>query len=141
MWKEKFDSVFECFIPHGYESMASRPAFRFPRFAAVWLWVLSEDGWVEKKFGKLEQTQNDDQGRTVICQFHLWPRQYGATPEKEEVSATDPESRESWTRAIAQVMPPATSSERWDIQDVPHPPKPEVDPEELSGYDEELHDI
>lgn len=56
MWKEKFDSVFEYFIPRGYESIASRPGFRFPRFAAVWLWVISKDGWVEKKFGKLEQT-------------------------------------------------------------------------------------
>lgn len=67
MWKENFDSVFECFIPRGYASIASRPGLRFPRFAAVWLWVFSEDGWVEKKFRKLEQTQNDDQGRTVIC--------------------------------------------------------------------------
>lgn len=70
MWKEKFDSMFECFIPRAYESIASRPGFRFPRSAAVWLWVISEDGWVEKKFGKLEQTQNNDQDRTVICHFH-----------------------------------------------------------------------
>lgn len=94
---------------------------------------------MEKKFGKLEQTQDDDRGRTVICHFHLWPRKYGATPEKGEASAADPESRESWNRAVAQVMPPATSwvQERWDIQNVPRPPKPKADSEELSEYDKE----
>ncbi|KZL84641.1 hypothetical protein CI238_12873 [Colletotrichum incanum] len=138
MWKEKFESVFAGFIPRGYEFITWHPNFMF-RFAAVWLWVLSEDGWVEKKFGKLEQTPDGDQGRTIICHFHLWRRECGATPEKEEASAADPQSRESWNRAVAQVMPPATSwvQERWDIQDVPRPPEPEFDPEALSEYDKE----
>lgn len=138
MWREKFESVFAGFRHRGYESITRHPDFMF-RFAAVWLWVLSEDGWVEKKFGKLEQTQDDDQGRTIICHFHLWPRKWGATPEKEEASAADPQSRESWNRTIAQVMPPVTSwvQERWDIQDIPRPPEPEPDPEELSEYDKE----
>lgn len=138
MWREKFESVFEGFRHRGYESITRHPDFMF-RFAAVWLWVLSEDGWVEKKFGKLEQTQGGDQGRTIICHFHLWPRKWGATPEKEEASAADPQSRESWNRAVAHVMPPATSwvQERWDKQDLPRPPEPEMDPGELSEYDKE----
>lgn len=71
--------------------------------------------------------------------FHLWRHEYGATPEKEEAAAADPQWRESWNQTIAQVMPPATSrvQERWDIQDVPRPPEPEPDPEELSEYDKE----
>lgn len=131
MWKDKFESVFAGFIPRGYESIRWHPKSEF-RFAAVWVWVLSEDGWVEKKFGKLEQTQDDDQDRTIICNFHLWSHRFGATPEMEEASAADPQSRESWNRVVAQVMPPATSwvQERWDIQDVPRPPEPELDPEE-----------
>lgn len=138
MWREKFQSVFAGFVPHGYESITSHPKFMF-RFAAVWFWVLSEDDWAEKKFGGLEQAQDDDQNRTIICHFHLWQRRCGATPEKEEASAADPQSRESWNRAVAQVMPPATSwiQERWDVQDVPRPPEPDFDPEELSEYDRE----
>ncbi|WYZ36155.1 hypothetical protein EsH8_XI_000038 [Colletotrichum jinshuiense] len=139
MWKEKFESAFISFIPYGYESITWHPNF-MSRFAAVWLWALSEDGWVEKTFGKLEQTQDDDQGRTILCHFHLWQRNCGATPEKEEAAAADPQWIESWNRAVAQVMPPATSwaQERWDIQDVPRPPEPEFDdPEELSEYDKE----
>ncbi|KAK1980458.1 hypothetical protein LZ30DRAFT_129041 [Colletotrichum cereale] len=136
MWKEKFESVFAGFIPRGYESITSHPDFMF-RYAAVWLWALLEDRWVEKKFGKLERTQNE--GQTILCHFHLWPRKWGATPEIEEALAADPQSRESWNRAVEQVMPPATSwvQERWDIQDVPRPPEPEFDSEELSEYDEE----
>ncbi|KAI0400398.1 hypothetical protein F4802DRAFT_619866 [Xylaria palmicola] len=136
MWKEKFESVFAGFRPPGYELITRHPRFMF-RFAAVWLWVRSEDGWVETKFGKQEQMQDDDQGRTIICHFHLWRRDCGATPELEEASAADPQSRESWNRAVARVMPPVTSwvlQERWDIQAVPRPPEPEFDPEELSEY-------
>lgn len=136
MWKEKFESVFAAFVPRGYESIRWHPKFEF-RFAAVWFWVLSEDGWMEKTFEKLEQTQQDGQGRTISCHFHLWPRRCGSTPEKEEASAADLQSRESRNRVVAQVMPPATSwvQERWDIQDVPRPPEPELDLEELPEYD------
>lgn len=137
IWNENFNSVFSSFTPRGYESITWHPSFWF-KFSAVWLWVLSEDEWVEKKFGKLEHTQDDDQGRTIICHFHLWPRKFGAAPEKEEASAADPQARESWNRAIAQVMPPATAwdQERWDIQEVPRleRPEPEFDPEENPEY-------
>lgn len=138
MWREKFESVFAGFIPRGYESITWHPNFML-RFAAVWLWVLSEDAWVENKFGRLEQTQDDGQGRTVICHFHLWQRKFGATPEKLEAAAADPQFRESWNQAVARVMPPATAwvQERWYIQDVPRTPEPEDDPEELSEYDKE----
>ncbi|KAH9900377.1 hypothetical protein F4778DRAFT_771242 [Xylariomycetidae sp. FL2044] len=139
MWSERFESVFAVFMPHGfYESITDHPMF-IDRFAAVWFRTLSEDNWVEEKFGKLEQTSSDDQGRTVFCQFHLWPRDWGITPEKEAAAAADPKWRESWDQAIAEVMPPATSwvQERWDVQDVPQPPEPELDPEELSEYDKQ----
>lgn len=50
----------------------------------MWFWVLAEDHWVEERFGKLEQTQEDpqDQGRTIFCHFHLRPPsfKFGATP-------------------------------------------------------------
>jgi hypothetical protein len=64
----KFERIFAGFIPRGYEFITWHPKFMF-RFATVWLWVLSEGSWVEKKFGRLEQTQDDDQGRTIICHF------------------------------------------------------------------------
>ena len=102
----------------------------------TWFWVLAEDGWVERKFGKLETAAQGDteHGRTVICEFHLWPREWGATPEHEEASATDPQARESWNEAVAKVMPPVTAwvQERWDICDVPRFESPwDMDPEDV----------
>ncbi|GJC90777.1 hypothetical protein ColLi_13615 [Colletotrichum liriopes] len=139
MWNDHFKSVFGTFIPRGSEFITWHRDFRF-KFSAVWFWVLTEDHWVGKRFGKLEQTQEDDQGRTIFCHFHLWPRRLGATPEREEASAADPQARESWNQAIAQVMPPATAweQERWDIREVPrfYPPEPELDPKELE-YEQE----
>lgn len=125
----KFESVFAGFRPHGYDSLTDHPTFMY-RFAAVWLWVLSEDAWVENKFGRLEQTSDDAQDRTVICHFHLWQSKCGATPEMVEAAAADPQFREEWNRFVARVMPPATSwvQEHWYIQDLPRPPDPDPDP-------------
>jgi hypothetical protein len=100
----------------------------------TWFWALAEDGWVESKFGNSERTQEDMQGRSVLCEFHLWPRRYGVTPEHEEASAADPQARESWKEAVAKVMPPVTAwvQERWDILKVPYlEPPEEIDPEEI----------
>ncbi|KAK4153828.1 hypothetical protein C8A00DRAFT_33440 [Chaetomidium leptoderma] len=139
MCNDNFKSVFGNFVPRGSEFITWHRDFWF-KFPAVWFWVLAEDHWVEDKFGKLGQTQEDNQGRTLFCHFHLWPRRFGATPEHEEASAADPQARESWNQAIAQVMPPATAweQERWDIRAVPrfYAPEPELDPEELE-YDQE----
>lgn len=65
--------MFGCFQPRGSEVIRGH-GFQWQRYITVWFWTLVEDGWVESKFGKLEQTQEDIQGRTVICEFHLWPR-------------------------------------------------------------------
>ena len=99
---------------------------------------------MEEKFGKLEQSQGDDQGRTIFCHSFLWSPKLYATPEREEASAADPQARELWNRAIEWVMPPATAwqQERWDIREVPrfYPPEPEFDPEELA-YDQEQQSL
>lgn len=83
----------------------------------MWFWALTEDHWVESKFEKLEETQKDLQGRTVLCEFRLWLHPWGVTPENEEVSATNPQARESWDQAVARVITPvaAWEQERWDI--------------------------
>ncbi|WYZ39454.1 hypothetical protein EsH8_III_001368 [Colletotrichum jinshuiense] len=100
---------------------------------AVWFWAFTEDYWVESKFGKLDQTQENNEGRTLFFHFHLWPNRLGVTPEHEEASAADSQARESWNEAIAKVMPPAVAweQERWDIREVLrfYPPEPETDPE------------
>ncbi|KAK4038075.1 hypothetical protein C8A01DRAFT_48252 [Parachaetomium inaequale] len=118
MWYDNFKSVFHAFVPRGSEFTARHRNFWY-KFSAVWFWVLAEDQWVEEKFGKLEQTPEDDQRRTILCHFYLWlPR-----------------------LAIARVMPPATAwaQERWDIREVPrfYPPDPEFDSEEDPEYEEE----
>ncbi|KAI0443420.1 hypothetical protein F4803DRAFT_574490 [Xylaria telfairii] len=127
-------------IPRKDDSIGGRGINTFHRnfrwqYFTVWFWVLTEDDWVEKSFGKLEQKRQDEEhSRTVICEFRLWPRSYDVTPEHEESSARDPLARESWAQALAKVMPPVTAwkRERWAIWGVPrfYPPE-EVDPEDL----------
>ncbi|KAL3425259.1 hypothetical protein PVAG01_02050 [Phlyctema vagabunda] len=139
IWNGSLQCVFDRFVPRGSEFITWHKNFWF-KFATVGFWVLAEDSWVEKKFGKLEQTQEDGQARTIFCHFHLWQPKYGGTPAHEEASAADPQARESWNQAIAQVMPPVTAweQERWDIRGVPrfYPPDPELDPEELAEEQE-----
>ncbi|KAK2009895.1 hypothetical protein LZ32DRAFT_649529 [Colletotrichum eremochloae] len=142
MWKEDFEQVFSCFVPRGFEPVVAQRKF-LSKFSHVWFGVLSEDRWVEDKFGKSDDDNGSGQGRTIICHFHLWPWRCGATPEMEAASAADPQAREAWGRAIAQVMPPATAwvQERWEIRSVPYPPAPEHDSEELSEFDKEQEEL
>jgi len=141
IWEDDFKRPFGRFIPPGSEFLIAHPLFWY-RLAATWFVVLDEDRWVGEKFGKLEPYgmpgedygSDHEQGRTLFCRFHLWSRM-GATLEHEAASAADPQARESWDRANARVMPPATAwqQERWDIQDVPrYVPLSdlEMDPEE-----------
>ena len=99
--------------------------------------MLIEDHWIEAKFGKLKQTQEEAQTRTIFAHFQIWSSKYGVTVEQEEAFAVDPRARESWNQDIAQVMPPATAweQERWDISEMPrfYPSESdfEIDPEEL----------
>ena len=141
-WYESLRAVFGCFQPRGSEFIRGH-GLRWQTHMTTWFWALAEDGWVESKFGKLEQAQGDaQQGRTVICEFHLWPRAWGATPEHEEASATDPQARESWNEAVAKVMPPVTAwvQERWDIRNVPRFDPPwEIDPEDVE-YEKQLQE-
>ncbi|KAI1370243.1 hypothetical protein F4677DRAFT_438900 [Hypoxylon crocopeplum] len=141
-WYEKVRDVLNHFLP----LVRLRSRFGWPSLT-VWFWVLAEDDWVEEKFGKLEQTQEDVQGRTILCQFRLWPRPGYVRPAHEDATATDPQVRESWDQAVAKVMPPvaAWEQERWDIRKVPRfEPPEEGDPEEpefeqqLKEFREEL---
>ena len=140
-WYESLRAVLGSFQPRGSEFIEGH-GFQWQKYMTTWFWALAEDGWVKSKFGKLEQTQEDIQGRTIICEFHLWPRKWGATPEHEEASATDPQARESWNEAVAKVMPPVTAwvQERWDIREVPrfHPPR-EIDPEDIE-YEKQMQE-
>ncbi|KAK0742158.1 hypothetical protein B0T21DRAFT_282270 [Apiosordaria backusii] len=121
------------FQPRGSEFIRGH-GLHWQDYMTTWFWMIEEDNWVQSKFGKLEQTEEHTQGRAVICEFHLWPRKYGATPEHEEASAADPEARKSWNEAVAKVMPPVTAwvQERWDISEIPrYEPPWEPDEEEL----------
>lgn len=126
MWKMRFINVFDTVIPPSGEhaNLPSNPFYGL-HHSAVWPWVLSGDGWVENKVGKLEQTQEGHQDRTILGFFHLWRPENGPTSRMEEASRTDPKLRTSWIRVVAKVMPPATSlvQEHWDIQDVPRFPE------------------
>lgn len=137
MYWDTFDPVFRNFVPHGSEFLRRSNMFSFI-YLSVWFLVLAEDHLMEERFGKLDQAQQDSQGRTILCQFFLWPRKNGATPEREEASAADPLARESWSEAIARVMPPATAweQERWDIRALPPIPEPYLDLED-DEYEED----
>jgi hypothetical protein len=142
-WYESVREVLGRFQPRGSEFIRGS-GLHWQRYMTTWFWALAEDGWVESKFGNSEQTQDDIdmQGRSVLCEFHLWPQKYGATPEQEEASAADPQARESWKEAVARVMPPVTAwvQERWDILEVPRFYPPE-EPEEIdSEYERQLQE-
>jgi hypothetical protein len=147
LWRDHFKKPFHSFMPPGYEALTFSGRTR-DTFSATWFHVLSEDSWVEKKFGKLEeQTAHEhdgEGGRTIVCQFHLWPRRWGGTPEKEAASVADPEGRERWNQVIARVMPPATAwvQERWDIHRIlrcnPHPVEPPLEDPEFERARTEL---
>lgn len=136
--RNTFEMLFNSF-PTGSEFMTAHPDF-YTQALYVWFTVLTDDYWIENKFGKLEPTKEENQERTIFCHFYLWPFSLGATLEQEEASAVDPKKRASWNEAIAQVMPPATASvqERWDIREVPrfYPPESELefDPDEDPEY-------
>ncbi|KAI6089592.1 hypothetical protein F4821DRAFT_231379 [Hypoxylon rubiginosum] len=145
MLQEKVKDVFSRYLPlRRINSVYSWPSL------TMWFWVLAEDDWVEEKFGKLEQTQEDAQedvqGRTILCQFRLWPGLDKSTPTHEDVLATNPEVRESWNQAMAEVMPPVTAwaQERWDIRPVPEHEDSEYERrsqefrEGISGSDESM---
>jgi hypothetical protein len=130
--------VFGRFVPRGSEivgELGARRGARWHQYYTSWFWVLAEDGWVQSKFGKPEPAGD----RTVICEFHRWPREWGVTAEHEEASAADPQARESWNEAVARVMPPATAwvQERWDIRRVPlfddeeEEEEEDIDPDEV----------
>lgn len=101
--------------------------------------VTTEDAWVDGKFGKIEENEEGNNGRTILCEFRHWTGVYGVTPELEEVSAKDPLARESWVQAVAKVMPPVTAweQERWDIRVVPSFESPEEDEDEAEEEEED----
>ncbi|ETS73387.1 hypothetical protein PFICI_14992 [Pestalotiopsis fici W106-1] len=141
-WYQRLKEVLGCFLPRGFEFVKWRPRFSW-QYLTLWFWVVSEDQWIEKAFGKLENPQGEEsQGRTIICEFHVWPIQ-GADLEQENALATDPQTRESWSESVARVMPPVTAwqQERWDARQVPRflPPE-EIDPED-SECEKELDEM
>ncbi|KAK7914495.1 hypothetical protein PG985_012198 [Apiospora marii] len=98
-WYNSMKDVFGHFLPRGTESIKLKHRFRW-QYLTVWCWVFAEDYRVENKFGKLEESEQDFQGRTIICEFRLWPHSCGVTPEDEEASATDRRRRSRGTSAI-----------------------------------------
>ncbi len=142
MWENDFRKPFGRFEPHGFEPRGMYIGFEVSR-PAVWLSVREEDGWVEETFGNVGQTAHgagEPPGRTLLCYFYTWAPKYRTSPEQEEASVADPLARESWTEAIAQVMPPATAwhQERWDIQEVPRFFPPELFDEEELAWEIEM---
>ena len=108
------------FEPRGFEFIEGT-GLNWEQYHTTWFWTLEEDYWVQSKFGKLEQSEETAEGRTVICEFHLWSPGSGASPELEEAAAANPETRESWHEAVAKVMPPVTAwvQERWHVTPLP----------------------
>ncbi|VBB82072.1 Putative protein of unknown function [Podospora comata] len=130
------------FQPRGFEFIAGT-GLHWEWYMNTWFFALEEDQWVQNKFGKSEQTDENTDGRTVICEFHLWPQEYGATPEHEEASASDPEATASWNEAVAKVMPPVTAwvQERWDVLPLPYYEPPYEPTEEELEHQRKLEEF
>ncbi|KAI0381430.1 hypothetical protein F5Y04DRAFT_255484 [Hypomontagnella monticulosa] len=137
-WYEKIKDVLHRHLP----LIRIRCTYGWP-YLTVWFWVLAEDGWAEERFGRPEQTQEDVHGRTILCSFRLWPSSGNASPMHEDDPTKEPQVRNSWGRAVAEVMPPVTAwvQERWDIRMVPrYEPPVEVDPEDLE-FEQQLKEF
>ncbi len=94
-WYADVHRVFGYFTPCGCEVIKRRHPPPHMRHLAAWFMVITEDAWVDGKFGKLEQKEN---GRTILCELRHWTGIYDATTELEEASAKDPLARESWAQ-------------------------------------------
>lgn len=87
-----------------------------------WWWAWTDAGDSDLQPGsRWRQRKTTAAGWLVVYMFRLWNGLYGGTPEREEASAKNPLSKESWAQAVAKAMPPVTAweQERWDIQLAP----------------------
>ncbi|KAK0735981.1 hypothetical protein B0T21DRAFT_348106 [Apiosordaria backusii] len=130
------------FQPRGFEFIKGS-GLHWQWHKTTWFWTIEEDKWARSKFGELEKTGENIQHRTIICDFHLWPRKFGATPKHEEAAAADPEAKQSWNDAVSKVMPPVTAwvQERWDIVRVPYYEPPYEPTEEELEHQRELDEF
>ncbi|KAI3317159.1 hypothetical protein HD806DRAFT_515834 [Xylariaceae sp. AK1471] len=129
-WHDKVREAFR-FFPRGSESIRLHRNFVWQHYT-VWFLVTGEDGWVRDNFVSVEGGKaQQEQGRTILCEFRLWPSWMDVTLELEEALAKDPQAKASWEEAAAKVMPPVTAweQERWDIRKIPRF-EPPVEPEE-----------
>jgi hypothetical protein len=104
MWKDSLS----CFqTPNALDGISSE----------LWFWVLMEDHSMKEIFGKLKQTEGENQARTIFCHFTVW-RYSDAQPGQEEAVAADPQA---WKEQLDEVMPLVTAwhQERWDFRQVP----------------------
>jgi hypothetical protein len=127
-WYHDLYDALGTFYPPGSEYLELHRQFNW-RSLIVYFWLLNEDSWVEEKFGTLEQDRQHGEGRTIICEFRLWPSvgHSGDPAPEQEGSAANPEARDAWKQAVSKASPPVTAweQERWDIRKVPRFPSEE----------------
>ncbi|KAI1812915.1 hypothetical protein GGS20DRAFT_587017 [Poronia punctata] len=116
-WHDKVTEAFR-FFPRGSESIRLHRNFAWQHYT-VWFSVIGEDGWVRDNFVNAEGGKA--KGRTILCEFRLWPSRMDVTPELEEALAKDAQAKASWEESAAKTMPPVTAwkQERWDIREIP----------------------
>ncbi|KFY36992.1 hypothetical protein V494_04905 [Pseudogymnoascus sp. VKM F-4513 (FW-928)] len=115
-------SVLDKFRPSGCEDIHSLP------MQTGWWKLLAtvdnkdaladNDPW---QLGERVPTAENETGRMVLCEFRQWNGHSNATLEREEATANNPLTRESWNQMLATLMPPVIdwAKERWDIQLLP----------------------
>lgn len=141
-WRTTMHDAFNMFVPRGCEDLRNPPKARMQSWTA-WAWVNTD----LLHLGQRVATEGNTTGRGVMCQFRRWNGYSGATPEREEASATNPLARESWAQRVETVIPPVTAweQERWDINLVPRyvPPEDEerIDPEEDPEYEQNMKEF
>ncbi|KFZ09742.1 hypothetical protein V501_05498 [Pseudogymnoascus sp. VKM F-4519 (FW-2642)] len=133
--------AFDEFWPKGCEDISSTPMQT--HFWKQWAIVDNKDALMDSdpwQLGEQVATAGNEGGRMVLCEFRQWNGYSGATPEREEATANNPLTRESWAQMFAKVMPPvmAWAKERWDIQLLPEKEEEEGEYEEDSGNDRNM---
>lgn len=104
--RHALDTALGGFVPADCEDLRGPPMFRWD--AMAW-----EDGGQEDAL-------SGNNGKVAYYLFFRWNGN-GASAEREQASASNPEAKESWANALTRAMPPfeAWEQERWDIQVAP----------------------
>ncbi|KAK6068005.1 hypothetical protein SCUP234_11339 [Seiridium cupressi] len=109
------NSTFRQFVPNDCEGLPVQEKVARMQSWTAWATLDAEGSWVDNQLprqGHQVAPTGKQSVHTIECEFRHWDGYGGTTQEREETSARSPEARESWTQAVAKVVPSVTALEQ-----------------------------